>query len=201
MSGDGEAIRILGIDPGSRITGWGIIELERGQTRHLISGCARLVASEMAPRLGDLFRTLQGVIECHRPQEMAVEQVFFHRNPDSALKLGQARGVAICAGVVAGLAVAEYSARQIKQAVVGTGGAEKPQVQHMVRTLLALPEAPQADRADALAVALCHAHSRQTLERLAIDGERARRLRSSDGELLSREELFRRYGRIGRRRR
>jgi crossover junction endodeoxyribonuclease RuvC len=130
------------------------------QSRHLAHGVLRLEGEELAPRLGQIYAGLTAIITEHQPEIMAIEQVFVSKNPSSALKLGQARGAAICAAVNLGLPVAEYSPRGIKQAIVGTGRAEKSQVQHMVRMLLSLSQRPQADAADALAVALCHAHTR-----------------------------------------
>lgn len=161
--------RILGIDPGSVITGYGVIETE-GRTRLCEAGCLRLPDAPFPVRLARIFEGLQAVIEKWSPEEMAVEEVFVSRNPASALKLGQARGAAICAGAAAGLTVAEYSASRIKQAIVGRGGADKRQIQHMVRMLLNLREDLQADAADATAVALCHLHHRQTATRMAARG-------------------------------
>lgn len=158
---------ILGIDPGSRLTGYGVIRLAGSQVTYLGSGCINVVRSlkgETEPSLADKLKVIHdGVVELiqqFQPTEFAIEQVFMARNPDSALKLGQARGAAIVAAAVAGLPVAEYAARLVKQAVVGTGAADKQQVQHMVMALLKLTQKPQADAADALAVALCHAHMR-----------------------------------------
>lgn len=158
---------ILGIDPGSRLTGYGVIRLAGSQVTYLGSGCINVVRSlkgETEPSLADKLKVIHdGVVELiqqFQPTEFAIEQVFMARNPDSALKLGQARGAAIVAAAVAGLPVAEYAARLVKQAVVGTGAADKQQVQHMVMALLKLTKKPQADAADALAVALCHAHMR-----------------------------------------
>jgi crossover junction endodeoxyribonuclease RuvC len=169
--------RILGIDPGSQITGYGIINFVGGRGEYVDSGCIRTSSSHALPeRLKTIFESVAEIITLHGPDEMAVEQVFMHRNPDSALKLGQARGAAICAGVRADLPVSEYAPRAIKQAVVGSGAATKEQVQHMVSVLLSLPCAPQADAADALAVALCHGHTSQTLSRLrpfAVTGRRS----------------------------
>lgn len=163
--------RILGIDPGSQITGYGIIDVEGGCSRYVTSGCIRLQKGVLAERLKEIFESLGQLIVTHQPQVMAIEQVFMHRNPDSALKLGQARGAAICAGVMGNLPISEYAARAIKQAVVGNGGADKRQVQHMVGALLQLQIPLQADAADALAVALCHGHTLQTLSRVgAIPG-------------------------------
>lgn len=159
--------RILGIDPGSVTTGYGLIERIGNQLRYVDSGCIRTPSGQpLAVRLRTIHDAVGTLIDRHRPDEMAIEQVFMHRNPDSALKLGQARGVAICAGALAGLPVSEYAPRAIKLAVVGQGAATKEQVQHMVCILLDLPARPQADAADALAVALCHGHTLQTLARL-----------------------------------
>ena len=165
---------ILGVDPGSRVTGFGLIGAEKGRLRYLASGCIRLdIDAAMPLRLRQIFEDMGEIIDAHQPAEMAIEQVFLARSAGSALKLGQARGVAIVAASRRGLPVFEYSATRIKQSVVGTGRAEKGQVQHMVRALLALPAAPQADAADALAVALCHAHTRESLGR--VPGARATR--------------------------
>ena len=159
--------RILGVDPGSQITGYGIIEVVGNRSCYQGSGCIRTPSEQPLPeRLKIIFQSLNDVIAAYQPEEMAVEQVFMHRNPDSALKLGQARGVAICAGVLAALPISEYAPRVVKQAVVGSGGASKEQVQHMVCALLNLKPPPPADAADALAVALCHGHTLQTLRRL-----------------------------------
>ncbi len=157
------ALRVLGIDPGSRVTGFGIVEGGRGRARYVVSGCLRLGRGPLAARLRQIFHDMSEVVARYRPEVVAVEAVFVHRNPASALVLGQARGVAIAAAVAAGLPLVEYSPSQVKQAVVGTGRAEKLQVQAMVQRLLALEGAPQADAADALAVALCHLH-RQGME-------------------------------------
>lgn len=155
--------RILGIDPGSRITGYGVIDIDGNRVVYVDSGCIRINAEELPERLKIIFDGVGEIIRMHTPEMMAIEQVFMHRNADSALKLGQARGVAICAGVQHELPVSEYAPRLVKQAVVGTGSASKEQVQHMVCRLLGLSETPQADAADALAIALCHAHSGQSL--------------------------------------
>jgi crossover junction endodeoxyribonuclease RuvC len=167
-------IRILGIDPGARVTGYGVIDSDGRRNRHVADGCIRMEAVALAERLGLIYRGVLEVVDRYGPQAMAVEEVFLSRNPSSALKLGHARAAAICAGVSRALPVAEYSAREVKLAVVGRGGADKAQVQHMVCRLLGLAEAPAADAADALAVALCHAHTRTTRERLAAAVGRAR---------------------------
>jgi crossover junction endodeoxyribonuclease RuvC len=164
-------IRILGIDPGSRVTGYGIIDQQGRQLRYVTSGCIRVGGETIAERLGAIFEGVLRIVDEYRPQEMAVERVFMNRNADSALKLGQARGAAICAGVTRTLAVSEFAAREIKQAVVGRGGADKAQVQHMIRVLLSLDRAPSPDAADALAVAVCHGHHRETGQRIeALQG-------------------------------
>ena len=151
-------MRILGIDPGLRITGFGVIEQSGGKLRYITSGCVRSGKGELADRLKLLLEGLGEVIAANRPEAVAIEKVFVNVNPQSTLLLGQARGSAICAAVIAGLPVAEYTALQVKQAVVGKGHAQKEQVQHMVRRLLALPGDPSPDAADALACAICHAH-------------------------------------------
>ena len=159
-------MRILGIDPGSRFTGYGIIDVDGPRSSYVVSGCIRIKEGALPERLKQIFEGVSEVVEEFRPDQMAVEMVFMHRNADSALKLGQARGAAIVAGVTRGLPVAEYTPQQIKQAVVGGGRAAKEQVQHMVKVLLGLQGAIQADAADALGVALCHAHSGNTLSRI-----------------------------------
>jgi crossover junction endodeoxyribonuclease RuvC len=148
--------RILGIDPGSRATGYGVVEVTRGQCRYVASGCIRTTQGELPGRLGEIYSGVAALIAEHAPDAAAVEQVFMARNASSALKLGQARGAALAAVVMAGLPVAEYAARRVKQAVTGTGAATKEQVQHMVCRLLALNTAPRGDAADALAIAICH---------------------------------------------
>jgi len=168
---------ILGIDPGSRITGFGIINSVGGRNEYVASGCIRIKGEELPERLKQVYAGVDEVIERYCPQEMAIEQVFMAKNADSALKLGQARGVAIVAGANHDLPVHEYAARKVKQAVVGNGGADKSQVQHMVMNILKLPGLPQADAADALAIALCHAHTRVGLVKVAG----ARKARSSSG--------------------
>jgi crossover junction endodeoxyribonuclease RuvC len=151
---------ILGIDPGSRITGYGVLERSGQKIRYIDSGCIRLKSDDLSIRLGQIFVDISEIVQQYKPTEGGIEQVFVHQNPGAALKLGQARGAAIVAMRVGGLTVSEYSARQVKLAVVGYGGAEKIQVQQMVVRLLQLSKVPQADAADALAIALCHAHTR-----------------------------------------
>jgi len=155
------ACRILGLDPGSRRTGYGIIDCGAGGERHVASGHIAVGGSSLAPRLRAIFDAVAALVEEHRPDEIAIERVFVHLNPDSALKLGQARGAALCAALRHGAPAHEYAPRAIKLAVTGYGAAEKAQVAQMVMTLLELPRRPAADAADALAVALCHAQSRR----------------------------------------
>jgi crossover junction endodeoxyribonuclease RuvC len=150
--------RILGIDPGLRVTGFGLLVEHDGKLIYVTSGCIRASGDSLPVRLGVIARDIAHVIADERPTEVAVERVFVNVNPNSTLLLGQARGAAIAAAVLAGLPVHEYTAGQVKQAVVGRGRALKPQVQEMVRRLLQLPGAPSADAADALACAICHAH-------------------------------------------
>ncbi len=166
---------ILGIDPGSRFTGYGVIKQQGRRFIYLGSGCIKALSQgeELGSRLQTIFAGVSEIILQFKPDMFAIEQVFMAKNPDSALKLGQARGAAIVAATNNDLVIAEYSARQIKQAVVGTGGADKSQVQHMVKTILKLPGTPQADAADALAVALCHGHSYESLAKL---GGQARKI-------------------------
>lgn len=160
-------MRILGIDPGSVLTGFGLVEWQGLQLKYVASGCIRVGNGAFPDRLKIIFQSLETILDQHLPDEVAVEKVFMARNPDSALKLGQARGAAIAAVVNRNLPVHEYTALQIKQATVGRGHAQKEQVQHMVQVLLQLPARPQADAADALACALCHAHTGQTLSRMS----------------------------------
>jgi crossover junction endodeoxyribonuclease RuvC len=161
------AIRILGIDPGSRITGYGIIDSDGRRSVHVASGCIRTGDGSLAARLQLIFEGVARLMAHYRPAAVAVEQVFMARNADSALKLGQARSAAICATFGVGAEVFEYAPRAVKQAVVGLGHADKTQVGHMVAVLLNHRDALQVDAADALAVALCHAHTRPLASRLA----------------------------------
>ena len=164
------AVRIIGIDPGSQRTGIGIIEVdEAGRSRHVFNTALQLLGNDsFAARLKQIFDEISAIVVEYAPQEAAVERVFMARNPDSALKLGQARGAAICAVVNRGISISEYAAREVKQSVVGTGSGDKTQVQHMVGVLLNLHEKLQADAADALAIALTHAHVRASVERLGV---------------------------------
>ena len=159
--------RILGIDPGSRVTGYGVIEVVPGRNRHVASGCIRVAGDDMAGRLRRIVEGLREVSARYAPSELAIERVFVNRNAESALKLGQARGAALVA--MPDIPVFEYAATRVKQATTGSGKASKSQVQSMVRVLLSLPETPPADEADALAVALCHANSRDMLARTRPD--------------------------------
>lgn len=162
--------RILGIDPGSRKTGFGIIELDKQKIHHVINGRLMVGDGDFADRLKQIFEGLTEIIERYQPDMMAIEKVFLHKNADSALKLGQARGAAICAGVSQNLSVHEYSATQIKKAVVGNGHAKKEQVQYMMSVILKLPEIPVEDAADALACAITHANF------AAVDGSQNTKL-------------------------
>ena len=152
---------ILGIDPGSRRTGYGVVTVRDRAVEYVSSGCIRAEAGDMPQRLGTIYRGVRELIEQFQPSEVAIEEVFLAKNPASALTLGQARGVAIAAAVASELPVSEYAARRVKQSIVGSGRASKEQVAHMVRVLLRLPGAPQADAADALAIALCHVNTCQ----------------------------------------
>ena len=151
--------RILGVDPGSRNTGFGVIDSDGRHSRRVASGCIRVGQFGWPERLELIFDRIAALVAEHRPHELAVEQLIFARDPAAALKLGQARGAILCAGLKGGLDVHEYSPKSVKLAVVGTGGADKVQVRHMVRMLLSLEALPGEDEADALAIALCHAHS------------------------------------------
>jgi len=152
-------IRILGIDPGLRITGFGIVDKCGGKLNYVTSGRIKTAEGELAPRLKAILDGVNEVITRYRPQQVAVEKVFVNANPQSTLLLGEARGAAICAVVEKDLPLSEYSALQVKQAVVGTGHAKKEQVQEMVSRLLHLTANPSLDAADALACAICHAHA------------------------------------------
>ncbi len=170
---------ILGIDPGSRITGYGVIRAYNNNISYLDCGCIRVKIDDetvLSDRLRQIFEGISEIITTFNPDEVAIEQVFLSKNADSALKLGQARGTAMVAAAIKGHQVAEYSARQIKQAVVGTGAADKTQVQHMVKVLLKLNKTPQSDAADALAVALCHNQMRAGLAAV-IGASKVRRKR------------------------
>ncbi len=165
-------MRILGIDPGLRVTGFGVIDKVGQRLGYVASGCIRSPDGELPQRLKTIVEGLAEVIAAYAPQQVAVEKVFVNVNPQSTLLLGQARGAAICAAIMKDLPVAEYTALQVKQAVVGHGKAGKEQVQEMVKRLLNLEGDPQADAADALACAICHAHGGQGLGNLATAGFR-----------------------------
>jgi crossover junction endodeoxyribonuclease RuvC len=168
-------IRILGIDPGLRITGFGVIEKTGNKLAYIASGCIKTDAKASLPtRLGTIYAGISELLAEYRPDQAVVEIIFVNVNPQSTLMLGQARGAAITALVAGGVEVAEYTALQVKQAVVGNGHADKTQVQHMVRRLLALPGEPGADAADALACAIAHAHGGQGLGALNSKGLRVR---------------------------
>ena len=171
-------LRILGVDPGLRVTGFGIIEKNGSRLLYVTSGCVRSGAGDLSVRLKTILDGLAEVIAANQPQQVAIEKVFVNVNPQSTLALGQARGTAICAAVLAGLPVAEYTALQVKQSVVGKGHAAKGQVQHMVRRLLALPGDPSPDAADALACAICHAHGGE------LGGFSTRGMRVKKGRLV-----------------
>ncbi|MBE0470058.1 MAG: crossover junction endodeoxyribonuclease RuvC [Methyloprofundus sp.] len=158
--------RILGIDPGSRLTGFGVIDETATGYKYVASGCLRIKGDDFPLRLKQIFAGISNVVEEYQPTEMAIEQVFMHKNADSALKLGQARGAAICAVQLFDIPVFEYAARQVKQAVVGKGSADKLQVQHMVKILLGITGELQIDASDALGISLCHSNFQQTQRRL-----------------------------------
>jgi len=170
-----DSIRILGIDPGLRITGFGVIDRRGSKLAYVASGCIKTNdANSLPERIKTILDGIAEIIALHQPQQAAVEKVFVNVNPQSTLLLGQARGAAIAALVTAALPVAEYTALQVKQAVVGHGKAAKEQVQQMVMRLLQLPGTPSPDAADALACAICHAHGGQGLGALATTGFRVR---------------------------
>ena len=166
--------RILGIDPGLRITGFGVLDKSGQKLAYVTSGCIKTRPGELSTRLKAILDGLAEVIAQCRPEQIALEKVFVNANPQSTLLLGQARGTAICAAVMHDLPISEYTALQVKQAVVGNGHACKEQVQEMVKRLLRLAGAPSPDAADALACAICHAHGGQGLGALATAGFRMR---------------------------
>jgi len=168
-------MRILGIDPGLRITGFGVIDKEGQTLQYVASGCIKTPTGELPERLKVILDSLGEVIAQHQPQHVAVEKVFVNVNPQSTLLLGQARGAAICAAVLSSLPVGEYTALQVKQAVVGNGHADKEQVQVMVQKLLKLSGTPSSDAADALACAICHAHGGMGFGDLATKGYRVKK--------------------------
>ena len=168
---------ILGIDPGSRVTGYGLIDNQPNQMRYIASGYLKLVGDNLPQRLGQIFQQVEFIIEKYQPQHMGIENVFMQRNADSALKLGHARGAAICAAYQAGLEIAEYAPREIKKALVGSGAAGKDQVQHMVRRLLGLQQQLQSDEGDGLAIAICHAQFYATQQKTGIEKSMLKRRR------------------------
>jgi crossover junction endodeoxyribonuclease RuvC len=168
---------ILGIDPGSRVTGYGLISLQQRKLQYIDSGCIRTSAEDISQRLLQIFNGICELLEQYQPNEVAIEQVFMHENVSSALKLGHARGVAMVACASHRLTVREYSPRAIKQAVVGYGAAEKIQVKHMVMRLLQLQGSPQADAADALAIAICHGYKTHFSLQTEMTSRRYRRRR------------------------
>ena len=169
---------ILGIDPGSRITGFGLVDSQANRLAYIASGNIKVSGDGLPQRLGNIFAAIDEVISRHAPQQVGIENVFMSRNADSALKLGQARGAAICAAHRAGLEIAEYAPREIKQAIVGSGGASKEQVQHMVKRLLGISQDLQADEADGLAIAICHAQFYESRKSSGIDPALLKRRRS-----------------------
>jgi crossover junction endodeoxyribonuclease RuvC len=188
------SLRILGIDPGLNRTGYGVIEVGGGQLRYLAAGVIRVPTGALAHRLAYILAELATVIRTNQPSEAVIEKVFVNVNAQSTLLLGQARGAALCAAVAAGLPVHEYTALQVKQAVVGYGKADKLQVQKMVQRLLALDRAPGPDAADALACSICHAHSARALAQRGSAGlptgsrsaKSGRRVRAAWAEVVSR---------------
>ena len=153
--------RILGIDPGSRLTGFGVVDFEGDTALYVASGTVKSVDGAFADRLRQIFESVGNIVDQYRPDTVVVESVFMHKNAGSALKLGHARSAAICATFQHGAEIYEYAPREIKQAVVGTGAATKEQVQHMIVSILELDGVPAPDAADALAVAICHGHQRR----------------------------------------
>jgi crossover junction endodeoxyribonuclease RuvC len=167
------SVRILGLDPGSQATGFGVIDWVDGRASYVTSGAIRTRGTEFPPRLRQIFEGVLELMQSYRPTEVAIERVFMHRNADSALKLGQARGAALCAAFSGQPDVFEYAPREVKLAVVGQGGAQKEQVQLMVKTLLKLTGDLGPDAADAIGLALCHAYSREA--KIAVSGRLAGR--------------------------
>lgn len=159
-------LRILGIDPGSRLTGFGVVDFVRAEPVYVASGTIRSLIGDFPARLRQIYDSVTTVVDEYRPDIVAVESVFMHKNAASALKLGQARSAALCATFGRMLEIHEYAPREIKQAIVGTGSASKEQVQHMIVSLLRLSSTPAPDAADALAAAVCHGHQRRIRHRL-----------------------------------
>ena len=159
----------MGIDPGSRVTGYGFVEYANSSFTYLASGCIRTPKGALCERLGVIYASVDALIQEFEPHEVAIEEVFMARNPQSALKLGQARGAAIAAVASRELALSEYAARSVKKALTGTGAASKEQVQHMVKTILGLSDTPAEDAADALAIAICHVNTQGLLRVINSD--------------------------------
>ena len=166
-----DPVRILGIDPGSRLTGFGVLDFSGSKAAYVASGTCKTVDGSFPERLRSIYESVGEIATRYRPDVVAIESVFMHKNAGSALKLGQARSAALCATFAINVDVHEYAPREIKQAIVGTGAATKEQVQHMVVALLGLDSTPAEDAADALAAALCHGHQRRI--RHALDGRAA----------------------------
>lgn len=162
----GHSVRILGIDPGSRLTGFGVLDFDGDQPCYVASGAVNSIDGKFPQRLKRIFEAVSSIVADYQPDALAIESVFVHKNPGSALKLGHARSAALCATFALDIEVFEYAPREIKQAVVGTGAATKDQVQHMVTAMLQLNASPSPDAADALAAALCHGHQRRVLQQL-----------------------------------
>ncbi len=162
-----DKLRILGIDPGSRLTGFGVLDFDSDRATYVASGTVQSTDGEFADRLKWIFESVSEIVSQYQPDVVAIESVFVHRNAGSALKLGHARSAAICATFKSDVEVFEYAPREIKQAVVGNGSATKDQVQHMVVSLLGLDGEPSTDAADALATALCHGHQRRLKSQLS----------------------------------
>ena len=158
--------RILGIDPGSRLTGFGVVDFDGEKPTYVASGSVKTLEGDFPERLKSIFEAISEIVAQYQPNIVAIESVFMQKNAGSALKLGHARSAALCATFAFDVEVFEYAPREIKQAIVGTGSATKEQVQHMVTSLLNLDGTPQADAADALATALCHGHQRRVRHRL-----------------------------------
>ncbi|MBV1905198.1 MAG: crossover junction endodeoxyribonuclease RuvC [Pseudomonadales bacterium] len=156
------ALRVLGIDPGSRVTGYGVVEYKNASFTYLNSGCIRTPKTALCGRLGVIYQSVFTLIGEYEPDQVAVEEVFMARNPQSALKLGQARGAAISAVAMQDLEITEYAARTVKKAITGTGSASKDQIQHMVKMILGLTGTLAEDAADALAIAICHVNTQGT---------------------------------------
>ena len=154
-------LRVLGIDPGSQITGLGIVDAQSSQLTHVFSESLKLPKAELSERLAKIYQRVHDVIQQYQPDVIALEKVFIAKNPQSALVLGHARGAAMVAAVNSGITTTEYSATEIKKTIVGRGRADKAQIQHMVRVLLGLRVAPDVDASDALACAICHVHQQQ----------------------------------------